>query len=137
LFLLRFVFLPRQLFFKSDPYGLECRGFCPSGFKMYVFGPFNINENTCYLFKKKKLCYIKFYLAIFATHHLFTPLDDCFIVLWPVLWLMHSVCIAIDWYFNRCTLVNWFWSFSTLISWINRISPRLTGTIGFSSCMKF
>jgi hypothetical protein len=40
LFLLGFVFLPKQLFFKSDNFGFECRGFCPSDLKMYAFGSF-------------------------------------------------------------------------------------------------
>jgi hypothetical protein len=40
LFLVGFVFLSRQLFFKSNPSGLKCRGFCLSDLKMYAFEPF-------------------------------------------------------------------------------------------------
>jgi hypothetical protein len=53
LFFLGFVFLPRQLFFKSDHFGLECRGFAPLISRCMLSGLFNINDNTCYLFKKK------------------------------------------------------------------------------------
>jgi hypothetical protein len=41
--IVRFVILPRQLFFKSDPSNLECEGVCPSFLNLYAFGLFSIN----------------------------------------------------------------------------------------------